>query len=95
MDDISLAGDDDFVDRIVKGISEKFTVSKVETNYFRFTGLDIESKEGKVKVSMEDYAKYLEPVTEIRMADKEEELTKMVPKEYRKIIVQLLEISEE
>ena len=57
IDDFSVARDDDFVNRIVKGISEKFIVSKVETDSFRFTGLDIESKEGKVHVSMEDYAK--------------------------------------
>ena len=84
VDDLSLAGDEDFVDRIVKGISEMFTVSKVETNSFRFTGLDIEAKEGKVMVSMENYARSLEPVAEIRKAGKEERLTKMELKEYWK-----------
>ena len=43
--DFSVAGDEDFVERIVKGMSDKFTVSKTENGSFRFTGLDIEVKE--------------------------------------------------
>ena len=44
VDNFSVAGDKDFVNRIVKRISEKFTVSKTETDSFIFTGLDIEEK---------------------------------------------------
>ena len=47
---------------IVNGILEKFTVSKVEENKFRFTWLDIKAEKGKIEVSMEDYAKSVEPI---------------------------------
>ena len=65
VDDFSLAGDDDFVDEIVKGVSERFTVSKVEKRKFRYTGLDVESRGKEVELSMEDYAKSLDEVKEI------------------------------
>ena len=41
---------------IVKGILEKFTISKLEENEFSFTGLDVKAEKGKIEVSMEDYA---------------------------------------
>ena len=70
--------------RIVKGILEKFTVSKVEENEFRSTGLDVKAEKGKIEVSIEDYAKSVEPIEEIRKADRNEKLTKLELKEYRK-----------
>ena len=70
VDDFTIAGEEEFVKRIVKGISEKFTVSKVEENEFRFTGLDVKAEKGKIEVSMEDYAKSVEPIEEIRKADR-------------------------
>ena len=47
VDDFTVAGETEFVDRIVKGISDEFTVSKVEEDNFRFTGLDVKTKNGK------------------------------------------------
>ena len=44
VDDFTIAGDTDFVKRIVTGIKERFTVSKVEEDKFRFTGLDVKAK---------------------------------------------------
>ena len=41
VDDFTIAGEVEFVSRIVKGIQERFTVSKVEEDEFRFTGLDV------------------------------------------------------
>ena len=38
VDDFTIAGEEEFVKIIVKGISEKFTVSKVEEDEFKFTG---------------------------------------------------------
>ena len=70
--------------RIVKGISEKFTVSKVEENRFRFTGLDVKAEKEKIEVSIEDYAKSVEPIEEIRKVDRNEKITKLELKEYRK-----------
>ena len=63
MDDFTIAGEEEFGNRIVKGISDKFTVTKVEKDEFRFTGLDVKAKKEKIEVSMEDYVNSLEPIT--------------------------------
>merc|ERR1712163_38431 len=84
VDDFTIAGTQEFVQRIVAGIEEKFTVSKVEEDNFRFTGLDVKTKDGKIDVSMEDYAESIQEVTEIRKANRNEKLTKPELKEYRK-----------
>ena len=41
----------------MNGIRKKFTVSKVEKDVFRVAGLDVKAGNGKIEVSMEDYAK--------------------------------------
>merc|ERR1712126_518522 len=84
VDDFNIAGDDEFVERIVNGISNKFTVSKVERDVYRFTGLDVKAGNGKIEVSMEDYANLVEEIKEIRKADRDEKLTRAELKEYRK-----------
>ena len=84
VDDFTIAGDENFVQRIVKGIQERFTVSKIEEDKFRFTGLDVKAENGKIQVSMEDYADSVEEIKEIRKADRTEKLTKAELKDYRK-----------
>ena len=59
-------------------------MSKVEKDEFRFTGLDMKAGNGKIDVSMEDYANSVEEIKEIRKADRAEKLTKTELKEYRK-----------
>merc|ERR1712101_37676 len=66
VDNFTIAGDIEFVERIVNGIKEKFTVSKIEEDKFRFTGLDVKVEDGKVQVSMEDYADSVNEIKEIR-----------------------------
>ena len=83
VDDFTIAGDDEFVERIVNGIREKFTVSKVEKDVFRFTGLDVKAGNGRIEVLMEDYANSVEEIKEIRKADRAEKLTKTELREYR------------
>merc|ERR1712163_97313 len=75
LDDFTIAGDTDFVKRIVTGIKERFTVSKVEEDMFRFTGLDVKAKNGRIEISMEDYADSVEEIKEISKADRNERLT--------------------
>merc|ERR1711872_644823 len=60
------------------------TASKVEEDNFRFTGLDVKTKNGKIEVSMEDYAESIQEIKEIRKANRNEKLTKAELKEYRK-----------
>ena len=59
-------------------------MSKVEEDKFRFTGLDVKAENGKIEVSMEDYANSVGEIKEIRKADRGEKLTKTELKEYRK-----------
>merc|ERR1712112_399306 len=54
VDDFTIAGIPEFVERIVAGIKGKFTVSKVEEDNFRFTGLDVKTKNDQIEISMED-----------------------------------------
>ena len=84
VDDFTVAGTDEFIEKIVSGISRKFTVSKIERGKFRFTGLDVDVDKGKIGVSMEDYAESVEPLKEIRKANRDEKLTKIEMQEYRK-----------
>ena len=62
VDDFTIAGEDEFVNRIVKGIERKFTVSKVDEDDFRFTGLDVKAGNGKIEVLMENYANLVEEI---------------------------------
>merc|ERR1712081_85523 len=62
----------------------KLTVSKVEEDNFRFTGLDVKTKNGKIEISMEDYAESIKEIKEIRKRDRNEKLTTAELKEYRK-----------
>merc|ERR1712112_631426 len=84
VDDFTIAGRPEFVDRIVTGIKGKFTVSKVEKDNFRFIGLDVKTKNNQIEISMEDYADSITEIEEIRKAGREERLTKVELKEYRK-----------
>merc|ERR1712002_107903 len=45
---------------------------------------DVKAKEGSIEVSMEDYAKSVKPIVEIRNANRSEKLTNIELKEYRK-----------
>merc|ERR1712243_345216 len=49
-----------------------------------FTGLDVKAGNGKIEVSMEDYANSVEEIKEIRKADRADRLTKTELKKYRK-----------
>ena len=83
-DDFTIAGTQQFVNRIVKGIKKKFTISKIEENNFRFTGLDVKTNDEQIEISMEDYADSINEIKEIRKAGRTEKLTKAELKEYRK-----------
>merc|ERR1711954_505073 len=94
VDDFTIAGNTDFVKRIVTGIKERFTVSKVEEDNFRFTGLDVKTKNGKIEISMKDYADSIKEIKEIRKADRNEKLTTAELKEYRKYTGIILLLSQ-
>ena len=49
----------DLLKRIMNRILETLTVSKMERDVFRFTGLDIKKYEDQIQVSMKEYSNSL------------------------------------
>ena len=60
-------------------------MSKVEKDKFRFTGLDVCTVGDGIQISMEDYIQSLEDIKNIRKAEREEELSRLEMKEFRKV----------
>ena len=85
LDDFYLTGTPKFIKQIIEHIGREHTVSKIEEDCFRFTGLDIKKVDDKIEVSMKDYAESLEDIGDIRMVDRNEPLTKLEMKEYWKM----------
>ena len=85
VDDFNLAGTDKFVAKVIKEVEEQLTVSKIEKDKFRFTGLDVSTVGDTVQISMEDYASSFQGIPRIRKADRDEELSDLEMKEYRKV----------
>ena len=54
VDDFNLAGMVEFVEKVISHLEQELTVSKIEEDAFRFTGLDIKVVEDGIKVSMDD-----------------------------------------
>ena len=62
VDDFDLAGRKRFVNKITEEIGKALDVSTVESNCFRFTGIDVKKVKEGIEISMEDYAKSLEDI---------------------------------
>ena len=68
VDDFEVTGTNDFVEEIIKVVEKELTISKVEEDKFRYTGLDVNIISDGIEISMEEYAKSLQNLTEIRKA---------------------------
>ena len=86
VDDFDLAGKKRFVDKVTEEIGKALDVSTVESNCFRFTGIDVEKVKEGIDISIEDYAKSLEDI-QIRDAKADEQLTRDELKVFRKFVV--------
>ena len=62
VDDFTLAGTEDFVNDVIKTVAEELTVSKIERENFRYTGIDVKTVEDGVEIDMQDYVDSLEEV---------------------------------
>ena len=89
-DDFKIAADEEFRLEIIERIRKHLTISKVEKNEFRFTGVDFKRTETSVTMSMEDYAPSLTKIDHFRVAPKDETLTKIEHKLFRKRLVNFL-----
>ena len=65
-DDFEVTGTNDFVEEIISVFEIELTISKVEEDKFRYTGLDVKVILDGIEISMEEYAKSLHNITEIR-----------------------------
>ena len=88
VDDFDLAGRKKFVEMITKEISRVLDVSTVESDCFRFTGIDVKKVRKGIEISMEDYAKSMEEI-QIREAKADEILTREELKVFRKYVGKL------
>jgi hypothetical protein len=76
VDNFNVAGTCKFVDSVIEVLNTELKVSKVEKNKFRFMGVDIEKTANGIEISMEDYAKSMEKIEEIRIAKPDDPLTR-------------------
>merc|ERR1711867_260877 len=88
VDDFDVAGRKKFVEMLTKEIGKALDVSTVETDCFRFIGIDVKKMKGGIEISMEDYAKSLEEI-QIKKAKADEILTREEFKVYRKFVGKL------
>ena len=84
VDDFQIAGSKIFIDSMLKKLEASLTVSKIERDHYRFTGIDVQKVCDGVELSMEDYAASIEQIKEIRNVKKEEPLLKSELKLFRK-----------
>ena len=89
VDDFKIASDEEFGLEIIENIRKHLTISKIEKDEFRFTGVDFKRTEESITMSMEDYAASLTKIDHFRDAPKDEELTKTEHKLFRKKVGQL------
>ena len=85
VDDFTLAGTEAFVNEVIDTISKDLTVSKIERDNFRYTGIDVKTVEDGIEIEMQDYVDSLEEVKEIRKAVRDDPLTRAELKVFRKM----------
>ena len=88
VDDFNLAGSEEFLEAVTEEIKKVLDMSKVEDGRFRFTGIDVESFEDRIELSMNDYAASLEDV-EVREDKSSESLTREEMRVFRKYVGKL------
>ena len=84
VDDFTLAGTKDFIKEVLETVGKELTVSKIERDRFRYTGIDVSAVNDGIEIEI-DYVDILEEIEEIRKADRDEDLTKAELKVFRKM----------
>ena len=84
VDDFSMAGTKEFLTNIIEVIRANLTVSKVEVDSFRFTGIDVSKVENTIVISMKDYADSIDYIDSFRNGKPDDRLTYIELKLYRK-----------
>ena len=94
VDDFIIAGNSTFIEETINRVKKFLTVSKIERGSFRFTGVDVQCLEHGIEVSMDDYVDSLESDIVVRKGKRDEDLTKLELKLYRKMTGKIAWIAE-
>ena len=86
VDDFTLAGEETFLEKALKGRNNCMKESKVEENNFRYTGLDVKRCLDGITGFMDYYVDSLAEIKDIRKASGTENLTKLKLKQYRMMV---------
>ena len=62
VDDFTLAGTKEFIKEVLEAVERELTVSKIEKDKFRYTGIDVSTVGDGIEIEMEDYVESLEEV---------------------------------
>ena len=81
MDNFTLAGTEYFIKEVLETVKRELTISKIERDNFRYTGMDISTVKDGIKREMVDYVDSLRDIKEIRKVDRDEDLMKNEIKE--------------
>ena len=74
VDDMVYNGGAEFVAEVEALFRRELKLSKVEKGHFRFCGLDLMQKEGRIEISMEDYAGAIEETSIPKGAKNDQQL---------------------
>ena len=88
VDEFNLAGEKNFIEEVTEKIKKALNMSKIEDKEFRFTGIDVKEKDGKIELSMEDNAKSLNLI-KVRDGKQDEPLTREEMRILRKYVGKL------
>ena len=75
VDDFTLAGTEDFIKEVLETVAKELTVSKIERDSFRYTGIDVSAVDDEIEIEIKDYVASLEQVKKIQKVYRDEYLT--------------------
>lgn len=94
VDDFLTLGSDLFFELVVKKIKQKFKLSKVERDKFRFCGIDVEVTPEGIFINQNEYANAIKEIPVDKNDNPERPLTKNEYKAYRGAIGKLIWLNE-
>ena len=69
VDNFELVGTAGFVEEVLSVVEKELTVSKIEEDVFRYTGLDVKMVSDRIEIWMENHSKSLKEMMDIRKTD--------------------------
>ena len=89
VDDFLMGGNDSFYNLIEEKLTKRFTFGKIETENFKFTGLNILQTSEGIFVDQNEYTQSIEPIKIDKFVDKSTKLSKDKFAQYRALTGQL------